>query len=198
MTIPSQSHRLGDVNNQYLFYSCSFTPGSVSLTAYKLTPPGYEWGRQNKDSSANPVGFSPTFYERVQMLLSDRFMGFYMVPDVGSWNYNFMVGPWDFACGGGNGVGWGACMPLYRSLGAATACLPFAARPNILMSTLCDLEKRWCFCAQGVKFSSGMAYGLKLSNPREFYAEVHRPTHFLEFSHLEDTEPDADVENHFV
>lgn len=26
------------------------------------------------------------------MLLSDRFMGFYMVPDVGSWNYNFMVG----------------------------------------------------------------------------------------------------------
>lgn len=27
------------------------------------------------------------------MLLSDRFMGFYMVPDVGSWNYNFMVRP---------------------------------------------------------------------------------------------------------
>ena len=24
------------------------------------------------------------------MLLSDRFLGFYMVPDVGSWNYNFM------------------------------------------------------------------------------------------------------------
>ena len=26
--------------------TCSFTPGSVSLTAYKLTPQGYEWGRQ--------------------------------------------------------------------------------------------------------------------------------------------------------
>ena len=26
---------------------------------------------------------------QVQMLLSDRFMGFYMVPDVGSWNFNF-------------------------------------------------------------------------------------------------------------
>jgi hypothetical protein len=37
------------------------------------------------------VGYSPTHYEKVQMLLSDRFMGFYMVPDVGSWNYNFMV-----------------------------------------------------------------------------------------------------------
>lgn len=26
----------------------------MSLTAYKLTPGGYEWGRQNKDTSANP------------------------------------------------------------------------------------------------------------------------------------------------
>ena len=25
--------------------TCSFTPGSCSLTAYKLTPGGYEWGR---------------------------------------------------------------------------------------------------------------------------------------------------------
>lgn len=24
------------------------------------------------------------------MLLSDRFLGFYMVPDTGSWNFNFM------------------------------------------------------------------------------------------------------------
>jgi len=24
------------------------------------------------------------------MLLSDRFLGFFMVPDAGSWNYNFM------------------------------------------------------------------------------------------------------------
>ena len=70
--------------------TCSFTPGSCSLTAYKLTPGGYEWGRSNKDGSANPQGYAPTHYEKVQLLLSDRFMGFYMVPDVGSWNYNFM------------------------------------------------------------------------------------------------------------
>lgn len=70
--------------------TCSFTPGSCSLTAYKLTPSGYEWGRQNKDSNLNPQGYLPTHYERVQMLLSDRFMGFYMVPDLGSWNFNFM------------------------------------------------------------------------------------------------------------
>ena len=58
--------------------TCSFTPGSVSLTSYKLTPAGYEWGRKNKDSAGNPVGYAPTHYERVQMLLSDRFMGFTM------------------------------------------------------------------------------------------------------------------------
>lgn len=64
--------------------TCSFTPGSCSLTAYKLTPGGYEWGRANKDTSANPQGYSPGHYEKVQLLLSDRFMGFYMVPDTGA------------------------------------------------------------------------------------------------------------------
>ena len=102
----------------------SFTPGSCSLTAYKLTPSGYEWGRQNKDAAAAPAGYAPTHYEKVQMLLSDRFLGFYMVPDAGSWNYNF----------------------------------------------------------QGVAHSPGMKYGLKLANPKEFYHESHRPTHFAQFA----------------
>ncbi len=72
----------------FLFYS--FTPGSCSLTAYKLTPSGYEWGRQNTDKGNNPKGYLPSHYEKVQMLLSDRFLGFFMVPAQGSWNYNFM------------------------------------------------------------------------------------------------------------
>ena len=33
---------------------CSFTPGSCSLTAYKLTPTGFEWGRKNVDQGTNP------------------------------------------------------------------------------------------------------------------------------------------------
>lgn len=70
--------------------SFSFTPGSCTLTAYKLTPSGYEWGRQNTDKGNNPKGYLPSHYERVQMLLSDRFLGFFMVPAQGSWNYNFM------------------------------------------------------------------------------------------------------------
>lgn len=73
-----------------IILTCSFTPGSCSLTAYKLTPTGYEWGRSNKDTGSNPHGYLPTHYEKVQMLLSDRFLGFYMVPDSGPWNYNFM------------------------------------------------------------------------------------------------------------
>jgi len=72
------------------FLPPSFTPGSCTLTAYKLTPSGYEWGRQNTDKGNNPKGYLPSHYERVQMLLSDRFLGFFMVPAQGSWNYNFM------------------------------------------------------------------------------------------------------------
>lgn len=70
--------------------TCSFTPGSCSLTAYKLTPQGFEWGRQNKDAGAGAAGYAPSHYERVQMLLSDRFLGFFMVPEDEIWNYNFM------------------------------------------------------------------------------------------------------------
>jgi pre-mRNA-processing factor 8 len=67
-------------------------------------------------------------------------MGFYMVPDSGVWNYNFM----------------------------------------------------------GVKHSASMRYGVKLANPREFYAGAHRPTHFLEFATLEEADAGVDLENHFA
>ena len=60
------------------------------MTAYKLTPSGFEWGRNNKDSGNNPRGYLPSHYEKVQMLLSDRFLGFFMVPSQGPWNFNFM------------------------------------------------------------------------------------------------------------
>jgi pre-mRNA-processing factor 8 len=108
--------------------TCSFTPGSCSLTAYKLTPSGYEWGRANTDKGNNPKGYLPSHYEKVQMLLSDRFLGFFMVPAQGSWNYNFM----------------------------------------------------------GVRHDPSMKYELQLANPKEFYHEIHRPAHFLNFSSLED------------
>merc|ERR1711871_1507027 len=122
--------------------TCSFTPGSCSLTAYKITPAGTEWGRANRDAGANPQGYLPTHYEKVQMLLSDRFLGFFMVPESDVWNYNFM----------------------------------------------------------GVQHSQSMKYRLKLANPREFYHEVHRPAHFLQFAAVEETDlmADADREDHYA
>ena len=67
--------------------TCAFTPGSCSLTAYKLTQSGYEWGKQAKPGGE---GYAPTHYEKVQILLSDRFLGFFMTPSDDVWNYNFM------------------------------------------------------------------------------------------------------------
>ena len=54
-----------------------------------------------------------------------------------------------------------------------------------------------CVLRQGVRFQANMKYGLKLANPREFYAEIHRPAHFLEFGALEE-DADADREDHFA
>jgi len=68
----------------------SFTPGSCALTAYKTTQQGFEWGRQNRENLNPQQGFSAAFYERMQLILSDQFLGFFMVPDNQMWNYNFV------------------------------------------------------------------------------------------------------------
>ncbi|KAH6625083.1 NUC071 domain-containing protein [Chaetomium sp. MPI-SDFR-AT-0129] len=74
-----------------LTVAVSFTPGSVSLSAWALTPQGYKWGAENKDTGSDqPQGFSTTMGERRQLLLSDKFRGFFLVPDSGKWNYSFM------------------------------------------------------------------------------------------------------------
>ncbi|KAJ3320388.1 Pre-mRNA-processing-splicing factor 8 [Boothiomyces sp. JEL0866] len=116
--------------DQTIVLTASFTPGSCSLTAYKITPLGFEWGISNKDTSANPQGYSPAHYEKVQMILTDKFLGYFMVPEgEGIWNYNFM----------------------------------------------------------GAKHRPDMKYALTVDNPKEFYHEVHRSNHFLNFSSLEET-----------
>lgn len=76
-----------------LVITVSFTPGSCSLGAYKITQAGFDWGRANHDKHAAsiiPPGYSTSFYEKSQLLLSHQYLGFFLVPDVGSWNYNFM------------------------------------------------------------------------------------------------------------
>ena len=69
----------------------SFTPGSVSLSSWSLTPEGYKWGATNKDTqSDNPSGFSTSFGTKTQLLLSDRIKGYFLVPESSIWNYHFM------------------------------------------------------------------------------------------------------------
>ncbi|KAK4232173.1 NUC071 domain-containing protein [Podospora fimiseda] len=74
-----------------LTVTVSFTPGSVSLSAWALTPQGYKWGAENKDvGSDQPQGFTTTMGEKRQLLLSEKFRGFFLVPENGKWNYSFM------------------------------------------------------------------------------------------------------------
>ncbi|KAG6131961.1 Pre-mRNA-splicing factor spp42 [Claviceps purpurea] len=71
--------------------SVSFTPGSVSLSAWGLTPQGYKWGAENRDmQSDQPQGFTTIMGEKRKLLLSPRFRGFFLVPDDGRWNYSFL------------------------------------------------------------------------------------------------------------
>ena len=67
------------------------------------------------------------------MLLSDQFLGFFMVPDNEIWNYNYI----------------------------------------------------------GIQHVNALKYNLVLANPKEYYHEIHRPSHFLNFAKTpEDLEND--------
>lgn len=121
-----------------IIITSSFTPGSCSLTAYSVTEGGLAWGKKNMNvtgGAANAEGYSSAFFEKVQMLLSDRFQGYFLTPE-GSlgWNYNF----------------------------------------------------------QGVKHNTSMDYTLRLDTPQNFYAECHRPQHFISFIQMEEGE---EIEN---
>jgi len=126
-----------------IIITSSFTQGSCSLTAYHVTEAGIEWGKKSRNVAggvANAENYNSNCFEKVQMLLSDRFKGFFMVPSDGlGWNYNF----------------------------------------------------------QGVKHSVGMDFSLKMDVPESFYAECHRPQHFLSFVQMEEGDADdgADVDD---
>ncbi|RSL50769.1 Pre-mRNA-processing-splicing factor 8 [Fusarium floridanum] len=92
----TEHSKLLDAHNEWdktntVTVSVAFTPGSVSLSAWGLTPAGYKWGAENKDiQSDQPQGFTTTMGEKRKLLLSPRFRGFFLVPDDGRWNYSFM------------------------------------------------------------------------------------------------------------
>ncbi len=44
------------------------------------------------------------------------------------------------------------------------------------------------FWLPGVRHNPDMKYEISLANPKEFYHEVHRPSHFLNFSAVDEGE----------
>jgi pre-mRNA-processing factor 8 len=62
------------IEGSSIMLSVAFTPGSLSLSAYALTPKGFEFARGADPNS--PAGYNPAnMTERAQLLLSDRIMG---------------------------------------------------------------------------------------------------------------------------
>lgn len=63
-----------EIDGSSIMLTVAFTPGSLSLSAYALTPKGFEWGR-NADPNT-PTGYNPaSMVDRCQLLLSDRILG---------------------------------------------------------------------------------------------------------------------------
>ncbi|KAK1968460.1 PROCN domain-containing protein [Colletotrichum sublineola] len=84
------AHQEWDKHNT-VTVNVAFTPGSVSLSAWGLTPQGYKWGAENKDTQSDqPQGFTTAMGEKRKLLLSPRFRGFFLVPENNMWNYSFM------------------------------------------------------------------------------------------------------------
>lgn len=87
-----------------------------------------------------------------------------MVPNQGSWNYNFM----------------GKLLIFFICIKEATNFLnKIILRRNVYIYV-------YFFFFLGVRHNPNTKYELQLANPKEFYHEVHRPAHFLNFSSLED------------
>ncbi|KOB84899.1 hypothetical protein PFDG_00265 [Plasmodium falciparum Dd2] len=136
-----ETYKMWD-KNKTIILTCSFTPGSCTINAYKLTSDGYSFAKSKKNSSDLYVFPNVNnLYEPVQILLSNVFVGYFLIPDDHIWNYNLM----------------------------------------------------------GIKFNNNQKYAPHLDIPQPFYADIHRPNHFLQFSLLDQRDADeADVETSFI
>jgi pre-mRNA-processing factor 8 len=104
--------------------TASFTPGRCTLSSYKILPSGYKWGVSKNLETPDLTGYLPSMFQRTQMLLSDRFLGFFMVPSEGSWNYNFLGARWQPAMQ--YRLKLGNPLPFYHELHRATHFQSFA------------------------------------------------------------------------
>ncbi|EME83474.1 uncharacterized protein MYCFIDRAFT_215325 [Pseudocercospora fijiensis CIRAD86] len=111
----------------------NFTPGSVSLSAWSLTPQGYQWGAENKDlGSDQPAGFQTSFGEKSQLLLSDKIRGYFLVPEDERWNWSFL----------GSGFGDREKGRVYVNVGVPRRFYDDVHRP-IHFQNFAELEDVW-------------------------------------------------------
>jgi pre-mRNA-processing factor 8 len=122
-------------DNKTVNMTINFTPGSVSLAAWSLTPAGYQWGAQNRDhSSDQPAGFSASsaFGEKCQLLLSDKIRGYFLVPEDERWNWSFL----------GSGFGEREKGKVYVNVGVPKRFYDDVHRP-IHFQSFAELEDIW-------------------------------------------------------
>lgn len=89
--------RLSDkYDSKLVTISVSFTPGSITLSAFQLSELGYAWGKRNSDAvDINSSDFASEFSTKGQLLLSDKIAGAFMVPVDNIWNYFFIGSVWN-------------------------------------------------------------------------------------------------------
>ncbi|KAG7660465.1 uncharacterized protein J8A68_006022 [[Candida] subhashii] len=89
--ITTHSRLCPEFSKSFISMSVAYTPGSVTLSAFELTKEGHEWGKSNADLVSDaPPGFSSSYSKKAQLILSDKIMGTFMVPDDDIWNYFFI------------------------------------------------------------------------------------------------------------
>lgn len=129
-----------EIDGSSIMLTVAFTPGSLSLSAYALTPKGFEWGRTADANS--PAGYNPaSMVDRAQLLLSDRILGStygsFFFPSANSIELMLMIPPflvptgdiWNYSVG--LGAQFTTAMPYSMTL--AGAPLPYwdpAHRPS--------------------------------------------------------------------
>ncbi|ODV88975.1 hypothetical protein CANCADRAFT_65636 [Tortispora caseinolytica NRRL Y-17796] len=91
------SKTYGDIwGHNKVTITASFVRGAVSLAAYGVSEEGIQWGLENKDtSSIEPEGYREEFAKREYMFLTDRFIGYFLVPETDTWNCLFTGANWD-------------------------------------------------------------------------------------------------------
>ena len=97
-----------------------------------------------------------------------------------------LIGSWDFSCalprGPGTVILWVSRMIHVHIHIELSPSLRSSLSPSVLLSLPPSIPPSPL--SQGVRHSPTMLYEVMLANPKEFYHEVHRPTHFLNFSNI--------------